>query len=486
MTGGRLLIARWVIVAALAGVAATDPAPVRADAASDAAQAATARRFAAIRNQPLLLEAFLREMPKGGDLHNHLSGSIYAENYIRWAAEDNLCLITATFTVVGGACDQAAGRPPVTAVLQDSALYNATIDAWSMRNWPADRNGHDHFFAAFTKFNGATVARLGDMLAEISARAALEHVSYLELMMTPDGGVATRLGREAGWVPDFAQMRTRLLGAGFGEVLTQTRQRLDAAEARRNELLRCGTASPDPGCQVTVRYISQVLRAFPPEQVFAQMLAAFELTSAEPRVVGVNLVQPEDDYVAVRDFSLQLSMLDFLHGLYPKVPIALHAGELVQGLVPPEVLSFHVRDSIRRGHAARIGHGTALMHEDDPMALLREMAARKVLVEVALSSADLILGVKGSAHPLALFLQYGVPVALTTDDLGVSRASHTREWVKAVQEQNLDYPALKRLARNSIEYAFADPPTRARLKQDLEGAFLRFERRQATQRATAR
>jgi adenosine deaminase len=318
------------------------------------------------------------------------------------------------------------------------------------------------------------------MLAEIAARAASENVSYLELMLTPDGGVATRLGRETGWIPDFAQMRTRLLTAGWGDVLTQTRQRLDAAEARRNALLRCGTASPDPGCRVTIRYISQVLRAYPPEQVFAQMLAGFELAMAEPRVAGVNLVQPEDDPVAVRDFSLQLSMLDFLHGLYPTVHIALHAGELVQGLVPPETLRFHVRDSIRRGHAVRIGHGTAMMHEDDPLALLREMAAKRILVEVALTSADLILDVRGNAHPLRLYLQHGVPVALATDDLGVSRSSHTREWVKAVQEQALDYPTMKRLVRNSIEYAFADAGTKTRLKQDLEMAFRQFEQRQAS------
>jgi hypothetical protein len=465
------------LAAALAVATTIGPAPLLADAAGDAT--ATARRLTAIRQQPLLLEAFLREMPKGGDLHNHLSGSIYAESFIRWAAEDGQCLTTATFTIVAEPCDAAASRPSVTAVLQDSALYNATIDAWSMRNWPVDRNGHDHFFAAFLKFNGATVTRLGDMLAEITARAASENVSYVELMLTPDGGVATRLGREAGWTPDFAQMRSRLLAAGWGDVLTQTKQRLDAAEARRNELLRCGTASPDAGCRVTVRYISQVLRAFPPEQVFAQMLAGFELAMAEPRVVGINLVQPEDDPVAVRDFSLQVSMLDFLHGLYPAVHIALHAGELVHGLVPPETLRFHVRDSIRRGHASRIGHGTALMHEDDPVALLRELAAKRILVEVALTSADLILDVKGAAHPLDLFLQNGVPVALATDDLGVSRSSHTREWVKAVLEHTLDYPTMKHMVRNSIEYAFADAATKTRLKQDLENAFRQFEQRQA-------
>src|SRR4051794_13874876 len=155
----------------------------------------TAQYLQSIRNQPSLLLTFLRAMPKGGDLHNHLSGSIYAESYIRWAVEDGLCLTTATLTLVGGACDAAAGRPPVTAVLQDSALYNATIDAWSMRNWPADRNGHDHFFTSFARFNSATINRLGDMLAEITARAASENISYVELMLTPDGGVATRLGR---------------------------------------------------------------------------------------------------------------------------------------------------------------------------------------------------------------------------------------------------------------------------------------------------
>ncbi len=114
----------------------------------------------------------------------------------------------------------------------------------------------------------------------------------------------------------------------------------------------------------------------------------FELVEADPRVVSLNLVQPEDDPIAVRDFSLHMSMLDYLHGQYPRVPIALHAGELADGLVPPEALRFHVRDSIRIGHARRIGHGAAVMYEDDPFGLLRELAEKQVLVEVALSSAD--------------------------------------------------------------------------------------------------
>src|SRR5208337_283809 len=43
------------------------------------AEQRTAHYMESIRQQPSLLLAFLREMPKGGDLHNHLAGAIYAE-----------------------------------------------------------------------------------------------------------------------------------------------------------------------------------------------------------------------------------------------------------------------------------------------------------------------------------------------------------------------------------------------------------------------
>ena len=424
-------------------------------------------------------------MPKGGDLHNHFTGSIYAESYMRWAVEDQLCVVVETLTLTSGPCDAAAGKPPASAVMQNSALYNQAIDAWSMRNWPPNINGHLHFFQTFLKFGAIPRSRDGDMLAEITSRAAAEHVSYLELMLGPDSGFASGLGREVGWPggtpgpAEFGQLRQKLLMSRWGEVLERARQRLDAAEARRRDVLKCGSSSADAGCLVTVRYISQVLRAGAPEEVFAQILAGFELSSTEPRIVGFNLVQPEDDPVAVRDFSLHMSMIDFLRPMYPRSQITLHAGEITNGLVAPETLRFHIRDSVRRGHAMRIGHGVDVMQEDDPYGLLREMAAKKVLVEIALTSNDLILGVSGARHPLRTYLQYGVPVALVTDDYGVSRSSHTLEWLKAVQEQALDYLTIKRMVRNSIEYAFVDPQTRARLKQALENAFHQFEQQEA-------
>src|SRR6185312_15611265 len=96
------------------------------------------------------------------------------------------------------------------------------------------------------------------------------------------------------------------------------------AEQKKQSLLQCGTPKAAAGCNVTVRYLYQVSRAVPPEQAFSQILTGFELAKIDPRVVGLNLVQPEDWYIAMRDFSLQMRMLGYLHGVYPKVHISLH------------------------------------------------------------------------------------------------------------------------------------------------------------------
>src|SRR5205814_10614896 len=117
-------------------------------------------------------------------------------------------------------------------------------------------------------------------------------------------------------------------------------------------------------------------------------------------------------------------------------------------------LTFHIRESVMIAHAERIGHGVDLMHENDIYELLREMARRKVMVEICLSSNDGILGITGPQHPLAIYLKYGVPVALATDDEGVSRSEISREFLKAALDQGLGYLQLKTMARNSLQYAF--------------------------------
>jgi adenosine deaminase len=218
------------------------------------------------------------------------------------------------------------------------------------------------------------------------------------------------------------------------------------------------------------------LRGLPKEEVFAQIVLGFELAQADSRFVGLNLVMPEDWYVPMHDFALHMEMLDYLHGVYPKVHISLHAGELAMGLVPPEGLAFHIRQSIEQGHAERIGHGASVMNERDALGLLREMARRKVLVEICLTSNDLILGVRGQQHPLPAYMRYGVPVALATDDQGVSRSDMTHEYLRAAETYGLTYSDLKRSARKSLEYSFLSTGDRAQAQRKLEQSFTEFEK----------
>jgi hypothetical protein len=399
-------------------------------------------------------------MPKGADLHNHLSGAIWAEDFIGFAAEDNLCVDRTTSVLIAPPCDNSCekftSKPAVRCAYGDQVLYNSIVDAWSMRNWtPGEESGHDHFFATFEKFSLASHAHAGDMIAKAAQQAAADHLQLVELMHTADGAQALQLGHQVGWDDHLPQLREKLLAGGLRDIVTSTSRKLDSDEAKMRARLKCDSPDADPGCKVTIRYVYQVLRGLAPEQVFAQILLGFELAQSDPRFVGLNLVMPEDWYVPMHDFELHMRMLDYLHEVYPKVHISLHAGELAFGLVPPEGVTFHIRDSVERGHAERIGHGADIMNEHDSLGLLKEMAKRDVLVEVCLTSNDLILGVSGDYHPLATYLQYGVPVALATDDEGVSRIDLTHEYLRAVETYDfLSYPQLKRMARLSVEHSF--------------------------------
>jgi adenosine deaminase len=426
--------------------------------AAQTAEQRTARYFDAVRKRPQLLLAFLKELPKGGDLHNHLYGAIYAEDLVDFAAEDNLCVDRTTSRLIAPPCDSCesyTAKPAMRCAYGDHILYNQTIDAWSMRNWrPGEESGHDHFFAAFEKFGLASHGHVGEGVAAAADRAGQDHVQYVEFMHTADGGQAAQIAAKVPWADDFRKMRESLLAAGLKDVAAATSKKLEADDARAHDAMKCGTAEAAPGCGVIVRYLYQVLRGLPHEIVFAQILLGFELASSDPRFVGLNLVMPEDWYVPIHDFNEHMAMLDYLHGVYPKVHISLHAGEITMGLVPPEDLTFHIRASIEKGHAERIGHGVDVMNEKSPIELLKEMAARNVLVEIGLTSNDMILGVTGDDHPLPIYMHYGVPVAISTDDEGVARSDMTHEYLRAVEGYNLSYPEVKRMARQSLEHSF--------------------------------
>ncbi|HWX38950.1 MAG TPA: hypothetical protein VNY09_06885 [Candidatus Sulfotelmatobacter sp.] len=461
---GKKIPRNWLIVPVGAALAMFAPAIARAQASTQppgasfaSAEQHAARAYEAARPNPLELEAFLRRMPKGADLHYHFPGGIYAETWIRDAAEDGLCVDLASHAFVKPQPACGAGQAPVEQAFADQNLYDALVNAFSMRSFVATPgfSGHDQFFSTFARFYGTVnQSHAGEWLDEVASRAAAQNEQYLELMDTPDFGHAAQIAYEIGWKDDLGQLRDALLARGLRDEVPAARARLDEMEVSRRKIEHCGAPDEMPGCKIKFLYLYQILRGFPKQQVFAQTLLGFETAAADPRFVGINYVMPEDGTISMADYALHMKIVGFLHGLYPKVRISLHAGELAPGLVPPEGLCCHIRLAVEEAHAERIGHGVDAMHEDRPYDLLKEMAAKRVMVEINLTSNDGILGVSGKDHPFPVYRKFNVPVALSTDDEGVSRIDMTHEYVRAAETYALSYADLKQLVRTGLEHAF--------------------------------
>ncbi|WP_158941696.1 adenosine deaminase [Granulicella sp. S190] len=464
---------------------AASPAPVKGVVAVASPREQRAiKAFNAAKQNPLQLNAFLTRMPKGADLHMHLSGAIYAETFIKDAAVDLLCVNPTTHSFVKPigttrsippqpVCGE--GNVRADSAFKDQKLYDALVDSFSMRAFvpSAGVSGHDQFFATFERFGGINKSHTGEWLDEVATRAAAQNEQYLEVMETPIFTDVAKISSHIEWPTtpvdpaqnrtgnatgtsreDLSHLRETLLNAGLREEVAVDRKELDDALDSRDAIENCGQPSARPACSVKIRFLYQVLRAFPPQQVFAQTLLAFEVASVDPRVVGLNFVQPEDAYMSMSEYHRQMLMLDYLHNVYPKVHISLHAGEIAPGLVPPDGLRFHIREAVDLGHAERIGHGVDVMYENEPQALLKELADRHIMVEINLTSNDVILGVTAPWHPLPSYRAAGVPFALSTDDEGVSRIDLTNEYTRAAMEFNLSYLDLKQSARTSLEHNF--------------------------------
>ena len=422
-----------------------------------AGEAETRAYFQEVRDEPALLRGFLYAFPKGGELHNHLDGAIYAENYIRWAAEDGKCIDLESFMITPPRCDAGAGRPAVSDIRYDADVVNRIIEAYSIRNYERRHvSGHDQFFSTFRRFNPASVGREGHMLAESTARSARQNILYLELLQSWGMAEARQLAAVNREFDIDTPLEDLVSHPGIEQLAAATILKLDGIERQWRDSLACEEEQADPGCGVTVRYLAQVIRIFPPEQVLAQTLLAYHLIEKDPRYVGLNFVAMEDHPVTLRDYRWQMEMIGELAGHFPAARdgISLHAGELDLGLVPPEHLGWHIRAALDLAGARRIGHGTDIFYDPQAVQLMQRMAEQGILVEINLTSSEAILGITGDRHPFRAYRKYNVPVALSTDDEGVARIDLTHEYQRALETYDLGYDDLKYLSRNALAYSF--------------------------------
>jgi adenosine deaminase len=403
------------------------------------------------RMSPAELAVTLKAFPKGGELHNHLSGGTPPELILEWAIEDKACIDPVELAIRLSCTGE--GLRPASDIRTSEALRSAMIDSLTTRH-PGfrDRSGHDQFFTAFSR-RSVSPKRQGDALAEVLEGLARQNTFYAEQMVTPQFLASRSLGAQVGWRGDPAATRKALAEAGIEKLVPAVIADTDAMETRAREVMKCGTAQASAGCQVTVRFLFQAMREGPPEQTMAQLQLGVAVVAADKRWVGLQLVAPEDGYDATRYYDVHMRIVAELTDQGRKVPVALHAGEVTLKLVSPKSVSHRVTDAVRIAGARRIGHGTALPLEVDAVAVAREMAAKGVLIETNLVSNSVILEVPPEEHPYAWFRKMGVPAALSTDDSGISRHELWGDYAFAVKN-GATYDDLKTAARNGIAYSF--------------------------------
>lgn len=399
-------------------------------------------------------------MPKGGDLHNHLSGSNFSEWLYELALQEKqhgyqfyTKVRIENCVPYGG---NQYGRDPYYLIFRNIAaleyerlgdcekreyklLENLTQDektGW-LNSIRLDKpyEGRDEFFGThWPRMNSLSWSpwlQAESLVRNMQAFGA-EGVSYLETQLSVHGF------RQ----PDGTAIEPQ-------QVLSILRERLQDKDAL------------DTG--VTVRMQISILRFLPNAEETLRHVYQF-VAENNDLFVAVNMVGREDN-----DKGYPLRFLDTLRELrrdYGGVQLSIHAGEVDEP-------NFHVRDTLLLG-ADRIGHGINLISDNDTMMLMRH---GPYLVEINLISNLLLNYVSDfDQHPFPEYLRTGIPVALSTDDRGMWDSTMTDEFFVAVTEFNLSWDEIKQLSRNSLQYSFAQPDVKQQMLQVFDERIEQFER----------
>ena len=476
---GSLLLAL-----AIAGAPALAKGP-----ASTANEAATARHYASlVAGEPKTSELtlFFTQMPKGGDLHHHYSGSVYAESYIDFLDMQGYCVDKRTYRIETDKQVVALERAKpakernclsTAEVYADDHTYRELLQRWSNKDFnnhgaiqpPPDRL----FFQTFGFFGPVSNANFREGLQELKKRAILENVSYIETMFKMSPFVVNKEFDKQAWlnVNDDKAFEAQM-GAWLA-VLEQDEGFRKQTEDFVTKIHEAAEGIDDD--RFTMRYQTYVLRLLDPSQVFSSMVSGFKAAKMSDKIVGVNIVGQESTMVSMRDYTLHMKMFRFLKSRYPGVKVAMHAGELAMGDVPPEGLKFHIDQALVVAGANRIGHGIDLAHESNAPAILAKMRRDDIPVEINLTSNAFINGIEGANHPVTIYRKYGVPYVISTDDAGVTRHTLSNEYVLFASRYKPNYAEVKRTSYNSIKYAFLPAAEKARLSRQLDERFARFE-----------
>ncbi|MGI9281035.1 MAG: hypothetical protein ACR2PX_15625 [Endozoicomonas sp.] len=453
----------------------------------------TSDNFDRIRNHRPALQAFMNQLPKGGNLHHHLMGAIEPKEIIDTAIERGLC-VDANQHIVKCDGSQQTVKDYVSQEENRETLINQltvpdSSDTVQVRNW--------HFFNFFPLVAALFDGVDADFVSFIREKAAVDGLSYIESMIywneatgpdelfalitnfpTPDPDSTSSL-------EDF---RAKLVALpDFQTQLQLAAKEVANALKVSDDRLSCADKPAQPACTVTVRFLHEIHRTDTLPQVYAQMIFAFELaqqslSSNDPQVLGVNIVGPENNETALNDYLSHMKMLRFLknNSSYPLVKdhISLHAGELVKTTVEDIYYRTTLAIAIQIVQPKRIGHGLSLMAQDClklssigneeyvncSSELLETMLGQDIAIEVPFTSNQRLNGIgPQEKHPFPVYAGNNIAVTLATDDPGILKIDLTSQFVEAVygfspnQTTNsilLSFDKIVEFTRNGLEFSF--------------------------------
>jgi adenosine deaminase CECR1 len=448
-----IVIAAFALAGLLCGVAG----PARAGP--------FAERFETIKSEstPEELYRFLYDLPKGGDLHNHLSGSSRSDWWYELATDEARNGGYRYYTKLkihncpGGLARPATARRPYLLyfhTIQESTyrqldecqqreyqplseLGDRDRDAWlSSLRLDRDEEGRNEFFELIWPRIGELFRNpyiSVDLLVENMKRYGAEGLRYLETQAGAHGYVDA----QGNPIP-------------VDDVVTMYRERLRQPDARATG--------------VTVRFLFTFLRFAPDAEENLREAYAF-VDGYRDLWVGINMAGREDNDQGHpgRFLETYREMRRKYHG----IRLSIHAGELDRP-------SRHVRETLLLG-ADRIGHGVDVINDPETMLLMRH---GPYLVETSLISNHLLEYTPDlSTHPFPEYLRTGIPVALSTDDRGMWDSNMSDEYYVAVTEFDLSWPEIVKIGRNSLEHAFAPEDVKDEMLEAYDNDVVAFERK---------
>jgi adenosine deaminase len=426
-----------VLVAAISASLAALPVGAQGNSEnSTPAESQVSAYFDGIKDNKSALIAFLQDMPKGGDLHTHVSAVVEIETVLKYAAEHDYDFDVKNKKFILSSPDNTGDDFIKSDVLKE--LYNSDsttvpsktrelimttiFDNLSMRNYTnMPENSHDLFFQYFSRTVSIDAATYYE---EYFTRAVHQNISYLELM---------------------ANINTAADYEGIIKI--------------KDRVLKSLGKNPS---DLTINFLATVNRNQGIENFKTALNAAVSrVDNPDLHTVGITVLSAEDDIASQQEFDAQMSAIDELVKLREKnnkkpINFHLHAGELTLDYATYESMTDRISESVYKGHAKTIGHGVSIAWNEDVYDLLKYMRDEKIGVAVCPTSNEAILGVPAAENQFGLYWEADVPVAIATDDEGLSRTNLTNEYAKIITAFDLDYTEVKFLAFSSLEMAYTD------------------------------